>query len=309
MKRTFLITLAAILALTMSSCKANEPPEDTAEPAEASTKATIAAEQTDSPEEQPETTAVTEQTEATTETTSDSVPAKPTFETVPETNIWDIPDSPVTGTSADAPGVCTCKNEWQHAYCEYLNKLDYLAGGVYLGDINGDDIPEAVIEINPFEMTDILYFNDDGMQVLKLETTSVWGSVRYLKDTKQILFEPMYGHTQGTWGYTEYYIYGWNGSDYEVTSTLFRESGMYSVDDDGTEHTEYGKAYIDGKEVDNETFEERLAATELLKQANSYFPVAYIQDRDMKQNPDLTELYQYFKENFPCFNNWDIIQY
>lgn len=203
---------------------------------------------------------------------------------------------------------CACPTEWQHQYSEYLNSLDFLKGGVYLGDINGDDIPEAVIEINPFEMTDILYFNDSGMQKLELYTTSVWGSVRYIPDTRQILFQPMRGHTWGTYGYTEYYLYGWNGSDFEVVSTLFRESGMYYIDEDGTEHAELGQAYIDGAEVDSDTFEEKLAEYQKLEQDNSYFPVAYICDYDYNQNPDMDSVKNYIKTNFPCFNKWELLE-
>lgn len=203
---------------------------------------------------------------------------------------------------------CTCPNEWQHAYSEYLNGLDFLTGGVYLGDINGDDIPEAVIEINPYELTDILYFNNDGMQVLELWTTSVWGSVRYIPDTMQILFQPMRGHTWGTYGFTDYYLYGWNGSDFEAVSTLFRESGMYYTDEDGTEHSELGQAYIDGVEVDNDTFEARLAEIQKLEQDNSYFPVAYIYDCNNSKNPDMDSVKAYIKTNFPCFDNWELLE-
>lgn len=204
--------------------------------------------------------------------------------------------------------VCTCPTKWQHAYSEYLNGLDFLTGGVYLGDINGDDIPEAVIEINPYELTDILYFNDDGMQVLQLWTTSVWGSVRYIPDTKQILFQSMRGHTWGTYGFTDYYLYGWNGSDFEVVSTLFRESGMYYTDEDGTEHSELGQAYIDGIEVDNDTFEAKLAEIQKLEQDNSYFPVAYIYDCNNSKNPDMDSVKTYIKTNFPCFGNWELLE-
>ena len=156
-------------------------------------------------------------------------------------------------------------------------------------------------------MTEILYFNDDGMQVLNLETTSVWGSVRYIPDTKQILLMPMRGHTQGTWGYEEYFLYSWNGSDFEVTSTIFRESGMYYIDEDGTEHSELGQAYIDGIAVDNGTFEDKLAEFEKLCDENSYFPIAYFCDADYNKNPDMDSVKDYIKTNFPCFDNWELI--
>ncbi len=293
MKRTALIFTAAMLILTACNNADTSVPEETSASAEtvisAETSALTSSE-TSETEALPE-TALTENTETSASTASTT-------------------EAPIETVSSDKieEKVCTCPNEWQHAYSEYLNGLDFLMGGVYLGDINGDDIPEAVIEINPYELTDILYFNDDGMQVLELWTTSVWGSVRYIPDTKQILFQSMRGHTWGTYGFTDYYLYGWNGSDFEVVSTLFRESGMYYIDEDETEHSELGQAYIDGAEVDNDTFEARLAEIQKLEQDNSYFPVAYIYDCNNSKNPDMDSVKAYIETNFPCFDNWELLE-
>lgn len=293
MKRTALIFTAAMLILTACNNADTSVPEETSVSAEtvisAETSALTSSE-TSETEALPE-TALTENTETSASTASTT-------------------EAPIETVSSDKieEKVCTCPNEWQHAYSEYLNGLDFLMGGVYLGDINGDDIPEAVVEINPYELTDILYFNDDGMQVLELWTTSVWGSVRYIPDTKQILFQSMRGHTWGTYGFTDYYLYGWNGSDFEVVSTLFRESGMYYIDEDETEHSELGQAYIDGVEVGNDTFEARLAEIQKLEQDNSYFPVAYIYDCNNSKNPDMDSVKAYIETNFPCFNNWELLE-
>ena len=293
MKRTALIFTAAMLILTSCNNADTSVPEETSVSAEtvisAETSALTSSE-TSVTEALPETT-LTENTEASASTASAT-------------------EAPIETVSSDSieEMSCACPNKWQHAYSEYLNGLDFLAGGVYLGDINGDDIPEAVIEINPYELTDILYFNDDGMQVLELWTTSVWGSVRYIPDTKQILFQSMRGHTWGTYGYTDYYLYGWNGSDFEVVSTLFRESGMYYIDEDETEHSELGQAYIDGAEVDNDTFEARLAEIQKLEQDNSYFPVSYIYDCNNSKNPDMDSVKAYIENNFPCFDNWELLE-
>lgn len=290
MKRTALISLAAMLMLT--AC--NTANEETLVLTSAETTAET----------------FTEQTKASETTTAEAVTETSASTTV-ETSVLTAEQVTATETvsyTSVKETECTCPTEWQHQYSEYLNSLDFLKGGVYLGDINGDDIPEAVIEINPFELTDILYFNDSGMQKLELYTTSVWGSVRYIPDTRQILFQPMRGHTWGTYGYTEYYLYGWNGSDFEVVSTLFRESGMYYTDEDGTEHSELGQAYIDGVEVDSDTFEGKLAEYQKLEQDNSYFPVAYICDYDYNQNPDMDSVKNYIKTNFPCFNKWELLE-
>ena len=291
MKRTVLIFALCTLALTLSSCKAAET-ENTSDISETAS----IAEQTET-----EVTSEAAKTEAASETVTEKLTAAPVTALTEENTTAET-------TAAQMAAECQCPTEWQHKYSEYLNSLDFLAGGVYLGDINGDDIPEAVIEINPYEMTDLLYFNDDGMQVLKLETTSVWGSVRYISDTKQILLMPMRGHTQGTWGYEEYFLYSWNGSDFEVTSTINRESGMYFIDEEGIEHSEFGQGYIDGIAVDNGTFEEKLAEFEKLETENSYFPIAYICDYDYKKNPDMDDVKEYIKTNFPCFNNWELIE-
>lgn len=293
MKRTALIFTAAMLILTACNNADTSVPEETSVSAgtviSAETSALTSSE-TSETEALPE-TALTENTETSASTASTT-------------------EAPIETVSSDKieEKVCTCPNEWQHAYSEYLNGLDFLMGGVYLGDINGDDIPEAVVEINPYELTDILYFNDDGMQVLELWTTSVWGSVRYIPDTKQILFQSMRGHTWGTYGFTDYCLYGWNGSDFEVVSTLFRESGMYYIDEDETEHSELGQAYIDGAEVDNDTFEARLAEIQKLEQDNSYFPVAYIYDCNNSKNPDMDSVKAYIETNFPCFDNWELLE-
>lgn len=293
MKRTALIFTAAMLILTACNNSEEKIYDDTSlsyEPAFSAETSALTSSETSVTEALPETT-LTEQTETSASTASAT-------------------EAPIETVSSDKieEKVCTCPNEWQHAYSEYLNGLDFLTGGVYLGDINGDDIPEAVVEINPYELTDILYFNDDGMQVLELWTTSVWGSVRYIPDTMQILFQSMRDHTWGTYGYTDYYLYGWNGLDFEVVSTLFRESGMYYTDEDGTEHSELGQAYIDGAEVDNDTFEARLAEIQKLEQDNSYFPVAYIYDSDIKKNPDMDSVKAYIENNFPCFDNWELLE-
>lgn len=269
MKKSALTILAAIFALSLSSCGTNAAEEQTLSEAVQTTLAETAA----------------EITEAETETTTTAGTTSETTE--------------ATTTVTETEKVCNCESEFQHACCEYLNGLNFLAGGVCYGDINGDEKPETVIDINTFGLTDVLYENENGMRVLNLETVSAWGAVQYFADTKQILLCPMAGHTTGTWGYEEYYIYDWNGSDYDISSSIFRESGYYYEDENG-EHSEFGQAYIDGKEVDNDTFEAKLAEIRKLREENGYFPVV---------KPDDENFESYMKENFPCFNNWDIVYY
>ena len=226
MKKSALAIFAAAFALSLASCGNSAANEQVTAETVQTTLAETAAEITEAETKTETTTTTAETTSETTETTT----------TVTETE-----------------KVCTCESEFQHACCEYLNGLNFLGGGVYFGDINGDETPEAVVAINPFGLTYVLYENENGMQELPLKTMSSWGYVRYIADTKQILFCPFFGHTWGTWGYEEYYLLDWNGSDYEATSSIFRESGIY-YERDGEEYSEYGQAYIDGEEVDNDTF-------------------------------------------------------
>ncbi|MDE5859540.1 MAG: hypothetical protein K2H23_04030, partial [Oscillospiraceae bacterium] len=177
---------------------------------------------------------------------------------------------------------------------------------VYYGDINGDDTSEAVIAANPFGLTEVLYENENGMQVLELETVSVWGEVSYAADTSQIFFTPMRGHTTGTWGYEEHYIYEWNGSDYVVTTEFSRESGYPWEDDEGNIWGDWSDGYINGEFVEHDAFEEKLAEFVKLRDENPYFPIVYVYDLNLKYNPDFKS---YMEENFPCFDNWELLQW
>lgn len=263
MKKSALAVFTAVFALSLAACGNSAADEQVTEESVQTTLAEKAAEQSE------------------TKTTTVETTSEITTETVTETETAE----------------CHCPTEWQHAYSEYMNELTVIAGGVYFSDINGDEIPEAVIsKWTSDKDTIILYYNENGMGELHLEPNPSWAYVDYIPDTMQILFCPFYGHTYGTWGYEQYYLYGWNGSDYEETSSILREAGIYGFD--GVEHSELGQAYIDGKEVDNDTFEVKLAEFEKLRDENDYFPIV---------KPDDEIFESYMKENFPCFNNWDIV--
>ena len=278
MKKSVLTILAAAFALSLASCGNSAANEQVTAETVQTTLAETAAEITE---------AETETTTTTAETTSE------TTET--------------TTTVTETEKVCTCESEFQHACCEYLNGLSSLAGGVYYGDINGDGKPEAIVEQYTHEGTAIFYENENGIQVLELETVSVWGRVSYAADTNQIFFTPMRGHTTGTYGYEEHYVYDWNGTDYVVTTEFFRESGYPWEDDDGNVWGEWSDGYINGEFVEHDAFEEKLAEFEKLRDENPYFPITYIFDRDEHPNPNPETYINYIKENFPCFDKWDII--
>ena len=152
----------------------------------------------------------------------------------------------------------------------------------------------------------MLYENESGFQVLDLETMSSWGAVRYIADTRQIIYSPEFGHNSwGTYGHGFYCIYDWNGSDYEVSFEMYSAGGSY-YEKDGVGYADYGQAYIDGEEVDNDTYEVKLAEFEKIIEETDYFPIVYIYDKDYGLNPDPYTYINYIKENFPCFDNWGI---
>ncbi|MBD5547972.1 MAG: hypothetical protein HDQ97_11320 [Lachnospiraceae bacterium] len=183
---------------------------------------------------------------------------------------------------------CLCKYPWQHAYAEYINELGYYSG-LYIDDINGDEIPEVVIDINTLGSTIVLYYTDSGMQELNLQTVSDWGSVTYIPDTKQFLYSPFYGHTTGTWGYKEYYLYDWTGTEYIQTFSMLRESGYYW----DKETYEYGESSINGEETDNAGFEAKLTEIEKLRDENSgSLQFWYLQEEGFEEN---------VRELLPCF--------
>lgn len=188
---------------------------------------------------------------------------------------------------------CRCEYPYQHDYAEYLNDLDFYQG-IYIGDINDDEIPEMIIDINDYGSYQLLYYTEDGVQMLDLETVSAWGAVTWIADTKQFIYCPFFGHTTGTWGYIEYYVFDWNGTEYEQTFSMLRESGYY-VDEN---NNEYGKCYINDEETDAATFEEKLEEIEKLVQENNRlseaFPIVHIDDENFEN---------YVRENLPCFRD------
>ncbi len=190
-------------------------------------------------------------------------------------------------------GECQCEYPYQHDYAEYLNAIDFYQG-IYIGDINDDEIPEVIIDINDYGSCQLLYYTEDGIQMLDLETVSAWGAVTWIDDAKQFLYCPFFGHTTGTWGYIEYYVFDWNGTEYEQTFSMLRESGYY-VDEN---NNEYGKCYINDEETDTATFKKKLEEIEKLAQENrrlsEAFPIVHIDDGNFEG---------YVRENLPCFGD------
>ena len=230
-------------------------------------------------------------TETTTEASAENTTATATESQTETTTTAELSETePETEAETEPAEECHCEFDWQHAYAEYINDLNFYMG-LYIDDINGDDIPEAVIKRNDTLATMILYYTENGLAEFELQPVSDWGHITYIPDTKQILFSPFYGHTYGTWGYEEYYLYDWTGTEYTETFSIFREAGAYANYVD-LHIEEYGQAYINGEEVDNDTFEAKFAEIKELESANSYFPVVNIKDENFES---------YVKEKLPDF--------
>ena len=271
------IILISALCLLLCSCASNTAEAPRTELENVTTTETAATASTE-----------TSETEIEIESTTTTTPTTTTIPTTTTTTTTTF--RCITGISLSEPKD-SCEYDWQHAYAEYINNMDYYVG-LYIDDINGDDIPEAVIKRYNTYDTIVLYYTENGLAELLLETVSDWGRITYLADTKQILFSPFYGHTQGTWGYEEYYLYDWTGTEYTETFSILRESGYYYYLSEDELYEELGQAYINGEEVDNDTFEAKFAEIKELESANSYFPVISIKDENFES---------YAKEKLPDF--------
>lgn len=264
------IAAILILALTLSACTDHREISEPV-PTETAALEIVTCEETERSEPSAEYTEEIETVQP--ETSAD------TAETIAETESAVIPDD---------------IEDWRRAYVEYLNEWNVIAGGILLDDINFDGTPEAVIAVNSFGNTIVLYYNENGLQALEVNVVSVWGLVRYDPENGRIFNNRFYGHTTGTYGNEESYIYDWNGSDYVQSLSLLRESGYYFSE----ETVELGQAFINGEPVSNDVFDEK--CDEFYGQAYQYdyFPVVKTTDENFEE---------YMRENFPGFNNWEAI--
>lgn len=282
MKKIAAILILAVL--TLSACKNHT---EVSEPAPTETKdfETMTAEEAEQPEASAEyTPEVSEEYTIEAETTQPENTADCTAETIAETESAAIPDD---------------IEDWRRAYVEYLNGFDFIGYGVLLDDINFDGTPEAVIAINPFGLSKVLYYNENGLQVLELKVISVWGHVNYEPETGRIVQIPFSEHTFGTFGYSECHVYEWNGSDYVEAFSELRESGGIYYDENGDMCAEYGQAYINGEPVSGEVFDEKIDEFFARVGETERFPVIKTYDENFEE---------YMRENFPGFNNWEIIE-
>ncbi len=158
------------------------------------------------------------------------------------------------------------ENSFASYLASYTEKNGYPPYGVFIDDINGDGQDEMVLHLNPFGNLDILYIKNGVVKVVNCGVMSQWGNTWYDSGKNRIINMYFYGHTEGTAGAYEYYVYDWNGEDYVITMHLEQEAGYYEREADGVTKTDnfiHGQSYLNGEEISNEQFEELHA--ELIK--------------------------------------------
>ena len=151
------------------------------------------------------------------------------------------------------------ENSFESYLAAYTEKNGYPPYGVFIGDINGDGQDEMVLHVNPFGNLDILYMKNGIVTVVNCEVMSQWGNTWYDSGKNRIINMYFYGHTEGTAGAYEYYVYEWNGEDYVITMHLEQEAGYYEREADGVTKTDnfiHGQSYLNGEEISTERFEE-----------------------------------------------------
>ncbi len=184
--------------------------------------------------------------------------------------------------------------EWQKSYSDYLNDYENLLLGIYIDDINGDNIPEVILDINGLGSLNVLYFINTEMKVLEL-TVASFGHTNYIEETGQFINLHFYGHTTGTQGCWEQYIYSWTPDGYVMTVSMERNTNNYL---DG-----YG--FINGEKVYNTEFNEQIDYYKKIEEQQST-DINFIKlyDENLDKLPNSKELLnQYVNEKLFPKNN------
>ncbi len=173
-------------------------------------------------------------------------------------------------------------NEELHPFALYLENYTEENGhapyGVLIEDINSDGQDEMVMHTNPFGNLDILYMKDEELKVIECDVMSQWGGTWYDRSANRIVNQYFRGHTEGTLGAYEYYVYDWNSEDYVLTMHLEMQSGYYEREADGVTQTDnfiYGDAFLNSEEITAEHFEELHAELSVLMTADNRFDAVF----------------------------------
>lgn len=151
------------------------------------------------------------------------------------------------------------ENSFEYYLDKCTEEFGFVPYGVLIEDINGDGAEEMVVHINPFNYVQVVYIKNGRLKVVDCGVMSQWGGTWYDSGKNRIVNQYFYGHTEGTLGAYEYYVYDWDGKDYVLTMHLEMESGYYEREADGVTKTDnfvYGNSYLNGEEITSERFEE-----------------------------------------------------
>lgn len=229
----------------------------------------------------------------------------------------------ITTTSAEATrdnGYIDLENDTENinSFASYLTAYteehEYPPYGVFIDDINGDGQDEMIMHISSFGNLDVLYMKDGELKVVECGVMSQWGGTWYDKANNRIVNEFFYGHTEGTAGAYEYYVYDWNGEDYVMTMHLECEAGYFEREADGVTKTDNfinGQAYLNGEEISNEEFEEMRVGLEQVMTAENLFGIvesgAFEIDKELaKEQLDIYNAYLTEKLYTPQMKYYEI---
>lgn len=155
------------------------------------------------------------------------------------------------GVPANTIQNVTMTEEAKNAFTQYLSEQDYLYG-ISFADTNADGNEEMIVSINPYGLTDIVYYESGSINTVHIETASDRGLVRFLTDTngKVIVINRYdYGNHTTDMGCQLWYIY----TNDDVTNMLsvaveyFRMSYDGYVEDFENADKYYGDAYLNGQ--------------------------------------------------------------
>ncbi len=170
------------------------------------------------------------------------------------------------------------ENPLANFYANYIQEHpnNFPPHGILIEDINGDGQDEMVLQINPYGYMEIVYVKNGEPKVINCEVMSMWGGTWYDKVKNRIINEYYHGHTEGTAGGYEFYIYDWNDEDYVLTMHLERKPGYYEREADGVTRTDifiYGQAYLNDEKITNEKFEELYAELQSIQKPENVLEV------------------------------------
>lgn len=142
----------------------------------------------------------------------------------------------------------TVSEEAKNVFAQYLSEQDYIYG-ISFADTNADGNAEMIISLNPYGLTDIVYFGSNNINTVHIETASDRGLVRFLTDANGnviVVNRYDYGNHTTDMGCQLWYIYTIDKKTNMLSDTIkyFRMSYNGYVDDFENADKYYGDAFI-----------------------------------------------------------------